>query len=91
MIVKDFVGASWVVCFDKGLGGAARYSFRGDPVPGRAARVNDAWGAQKVTADERRITFEFCDVDGDLRDSYTIGKPQARGINLLNLPMVRVP
>lgn len=62
-----------VVYFVNGLGGNSRYDF-GQPIEGSVARVNDDWGAQKVTATDKKITFEFYTVDGKLRDAFMLEK-----------------
>ncbi len=63
-----------VAYFVNGTGGGARYAFKPTPTPGSQARVAGAWGAQKVTATDKAITFEFYTVDGKLADTYTLRK-----------------
>lgn len=60
-----------IVYFVNGLGGASRYDF-GTPVYGSRSRFARRHGAQKVTASQASITFEFYDVRGSLVDSYTL-------------------
>jgi len=63
-----------IVYFVNGLGGARRYRF-GTPVKGSEARFRADWGAQKVTATETTLRFEFFDVDRELMDSYELSAP----------------
>ena len=63
-----------VAYFVNGLGGGARYAFGPQPAEGSQARVSGTWGAQKVTATDKMITFDFYTVDGKLADSYTMTK-----------------
>ena len=58
-----------LVYFVNGLGGAARYGFA-NPVAGSVARYSADWGAQKVTATDAILDFEFYDVSGRLVDRY---------------------
>ena len=62
-----------IVYFVNGLGSAVIYPF-GTPVEGSAARYNASYGAQRVTATEQSMTFEFYSIEnsGTLRDMYTI-------------------
>lgn len=62
-----------IVYFVNGLGGAKRYSF-GTPITGSRVRFNKRHGAQKVTASESELLFEFYDVDGKRIDSYRLTK-----------------
>ena len=54
-----------------GLGGAARYRF-GRPITGSVRRYRADWGAQRVIATERSLTFEFYSVAGTLVDRVRI-------------------
>lgn len=69
--VYERVERDGVTYFVNGLGGAKRYGF-GEPVGGSKLRFNDDWGAQKVTASEAGLRFEFYDIDGDLVDSSSL-------------------
>ena len=62
-----------IVYFVNGLGGAVIYPF-GTPVEGSAARYSGSFGAQRVTASDQAMTFEFYSIEngGTLRDTYTI-------------------
>jgi hypothetical protein len=64
------------VYFVNGAGGQDLYPF-GTPVPGSAFRYNGSHGAQRVTATDGYITFQFFSVDNGstLRDSYTLTAP----------------
>jgi tartrate-resistant acid phosphatase type 5 len=58
-----------IVYFVNGLGGGDRYDFSA-PVTGSAVRYRDDWGAQRVTATNTTLDFEFWSVAGSLVDSY---------------------
>lgn len=59
--------------FVNGLGGAARYDFV-DILLGSLVRYNSDYGAMKVEATETEITFEFITRNGEVVDSYEMGK-----------------
>jgi hypothetical protein len=65
-----------IVYFVNGLGGASRYAF-GTPVTGSAFRYNAKSGAQRVTATDTSLTFEFISVDGVVQDTYAVAAGQA--------------
>ncbi|MFO0843989.1 MAG: metallophosphoesterase [Gemmataceae bacterium] len=58
-----------------GFGGASPSPFFGPNDPGSQLRYNGDFGAQKVYADQNRITFQFYNRHGGLIDSYTISQP----------------
>jgi hypothetical protein len=60
--------------FIDGLGGNGRYSFQATPVPGSQVRYNSDYGALRVTADRRSITFEFINEQNQVIDTYAISK-----------------
>jgi hypothetical protein len=62
-----------MVYFVNGTGGASLYGFN-TPVTGSVFRYNANYGAQKVTASDSAITFDFYSIDGGgtLQDSYTL-------------------
>ncbi len=53
-----------------GLGGDSRYPF-GTPITGSVVRYNAKYGAQRVTASDNSITYEFIAADGTVADTYT--------------------
>lgn len=57
--------------FIVGLGGASRYVFLSKH-PGSLVRYNQTHGAMLVEATEKKITFSFYAVPGDLIDSYSL-------------------
>ncbi len=63
-----------VAYFVNGAGGGDRYSFKTTADSGSQARVAGSYGAQKVVATDKKITFEYYTVDGKLADTYTIQK-----------------
>ena len=63
-----------IVYFVNGLGGAARYPMS-TPVKGSAVRYRANWGAQRVTATESELQFDFYNVRGKLVDRYRLTKP----------------
>ncbi len=65
-----------IVYFVNGLGGASLYGF-GTPVAGSAFRYSAKYGAQRVTATDTSLTFEFVSVDGVVQDSYAVSAGQA--------------
>ena len=65
-----------IVYFVNGLGGAGRYRFD-TPVIGSTARYCDDWGAQKVTATDSTLDFEFYNVSGALIDNYRLSATPA--------------
>ncbi len=67
-----------IVYFVNGLGGATRYGF-GVRAKGSADRYRANWGAQRVTATDKTLTFEFFDVDGDRHDRYRLTAPPVPG------------
>jgi len=67
-----------IVYFVNGLGGADRYGFE-KPVRGSAARYRSDWGAQRVTATETALEFEFRTVTGKVVDSYRLETAQPSG------------
>jgi tartrate-resistant acid phosphatase type 5 len=60
--------------FIDGLGGNGRYSFQATPVPGSQVRYNSDYGAMRVTADSRSVTFEFINEQNQVIDTYAISK-----------------
>jgi len=60
-----------IVYFVNGLGGRKRYEF-GGPVKGSESRYNANWGAQRVTATEDELEFEFYSISGRLKDRHRI-------------------
>ena len=69
-IMRD--GIAYIV---DGLGGVSRYEFPNKPpVEGSVIRYNGNYGALKVEADARHITFQFITVDGKVIDRYTLQK-----------------
>ena len=69
------VARDGIVYFVDGLGGATRYAF-GNPVPGSTARYDAGWGAQRVTATDAAMDFEFLSVDGAVIDRYRLSALQ---------------
>ena len=68
-----------IVYFINGMGGQEPlYAFAALD-PGSAARYSGTWGAQKVTATEDKLVFEFYNVAGALVDSYELVAKQASG------------
>lgn len=67
-----------IVYFVNGLGGAPRYDVK-KPVNGSAARYQADWGAQKVTASDTALEFQFYNVAGSLVDSYSVTTTQPQG------------
>lgn len=65
------VARSGIVYFVNGLGGAARYRFN-SPVSGSVVRYRADWGAQKVTASDTTLRFDFYSVRGRLVDRYQL-------------------
>ena len=67
-----------IAYFINGSGGAALYPFQ-TPIPGSQNRYAGNWGAQKVTASEDSLLFEFYSVEngGQLIDAYRLvtGRP----------------
>lgn len=63
-----------VIYFVNGAGGGDHYDFRATPEAASRARVAGVYGAQKITATDKTIRFEFYAVDGKRADSYTIHK-----------------
>ncbi len=63
-----------IVYFVNGLGGASIAQFEALPIEGSVFRYNAARGAQRITATDTFITFEFFSITngGTLIDSYTI-------------------
>jgi hypothetical protein len=62
-----------LVYFVNGLGGGDKYFFE-TILEGSQKRYNEDFGAMRVTADDRTITFEFITRKGVLVDTYTIKK-----------------
>jgi tartrate-resistant acid phosphatase type 5 len=60
-----------IVYFVNGLGGASRRGF-GTPVAGSTVRYKADWGAQRCTATDDALKFEFYTVHGGLIDSYVL-------------------
>ena len=63
--------ANGIVYFVNGIGGAAKYA-KGTTVAGSQffwGSANPGWGAQKVTATDTTLDFEFYTTDGTLRDT----------------------
>jgi len=60
-----------IVYFVNGLGGQGRYDFAA-PVAGSAIRYNADFGAQKVTASETALDFNFYNVRGQLIDGFQL-------------------
>lgn len=61
-----------IVYFVNGLGGRQRIDPFDDPIPGSAARYNQDYGAMRVDASEKCITFSFYNRSGEEIDSYTL-------------------
>ncbi len=57
--------------FVNGLGGASRYDFPVRPLPETRFRYNEEYGAMRVVATPREITYEFFTIDGKKRDALT--------------------
>jgi tartrate-resistant acid phosphatase type 5 len=62
--------------FVNGLGGVSKYAFENPPIPESQIRYNENYGAQRVTANNCAITFEFYAVGKGKTpiDSYTINR-----------------
>ena len=60
-----------IVYFVNGTGGDALYGFS-TPVAGSAARYDADWGAQRVSATNTALKFDFYNVAGVLVDSYQL-------------------
>jgi tartrate-resistant acid phosphatase type 5 len=60
-----------LVYFVNGLGGSVRYKA-GKPVQGSQVRYYDDFGAMRIDADGKRITFQFITRAGQIVDAYTI-------------------
>ena len=63
-----------IVYFVNGLGGQIPVHRFDSPVAGSAVRYNGGWGAQRVTATDRRLRFEFYNTAGFLVDSYELAR-----------------
>jgi tartrate-resistant acid phosphatase type 5 len=59
-----------MVYFVDGLGGSVRYAV-GRPVDGSQVRYNENFGAIRIDADERQITFQFITRTGQVIDSFS--------------------
>ena len=57
-----------------GLGGHSHRAF-GTPVAGSLLRFTGQYGAQRCTADSRRLRLEFVTLDGVVRDTLELLKP----------------
>jgi len=66
------IGRDGIVYFVNGLGGASRYRFDDDPVRGSEARFRDDWGAQRITATDSALDFEFREVGGKVVDRFRL-------------------
>ncbi len=64
-----------IVYFVNGLGGGTRRPF-GDPTEGSAVRYVDAFGAQRVTATDTTLDFEFINTGGVLVDKFHLSAGQ---------------
>lgn len=64
-----------IVYFVNGLGGGTRRPF-GDPTEGSAVRYVDAFGAQRVTATDTTLDFEFINTGGVLVDRFHLSAGQ---------------
>ncbi len=60
--------------FVNGLGGMVRYPFR-KLIPQSIVQYNDAYGAMKITGNQRRIRFEFFNTHGTQIDDLILVKP----------------
>ncbi|MET0594524.1 MAG: metallophosphoesterase [Polyangiaceae bacterium] len=56
--------------FVNGLGGASKYDFPVNPLPETRFRYNEEFGAMRVVATPREITYEFFTIDGKKRDTF---------------------
>ena len=65
--VYERIKRDGIVYFVNGVGGAGRYSF-GTPVQGSVVRYNAGWGAQKVTATDKSLHFQFINTGGVVVD-----------------------
>ncbi len=74
--IYDRVHRDGIVYFVNGVGGQTLAAL-GTPIQGSAFRYNTSNGAQRVTASDTSITFEFYTIDNGstLRDSYTLYAP----------------
>ena len=63
-----------IVYFVNGLGGQIPVHRFDTPVAGSVVRYNGAWGAQRVTATDTRLRFEFYNAAGVLVDSYELAR-----------------
>src|SRR5262249_45651606 len=61
-----------------GLGGRSLYEFT-KPIPGSRIRYDKDYGAMKVEADEKHLSFQFITRTGDVIDSYTLSTPRSPG------------
>jgi hypothetical protein len=59
--------------FVNGLGGAGRYGFKSEAVPGSEVRYRADWGAQRVTVTPDAMVFEFINTKGEVIDRYEMG------------------
>lgn len=59
--------------FINGLGGRSIYSFN-MPLVNSQFRYNTDYGAMRITADTRKMTFEFVNTSSVVLDSYTLKK-----------------
>ncbi|NNF55471.1 MAG: DUF4214 domain-containing protein [Acidimicrobiales bacterium] len=59
-----------ILYFVNGLGGAP-FGFSGNPIPGSKKRVADKNGAIRLTASASRMTIEFVDTSGRVRDTVS--------------------
>ena len=72
MHLYERVHAEGALFFTNGVGGGMLYSFS-TPIAGSMKRVRE-YGAQLVTATSTSIRFQFINVNGVVRDDYTLTK-----------------
>ncbi len=63
-----------IVYFVNGLGGQIPVHQFDAPVAGSVVRYNGGWGAQRVTATDKRLRFEFYNAAGVLVDSHELAR-----------------
>ena len=76
-----------IVYFVNGTGGATENTYNcATRVTGSQVCLDQKFGAQRVTASNTSITFDFITTDGVVRDSYTLTKSSPTGTATVAVP-----